>query len=104
MDQEAMKKRIEQLEQALKEKEDAEERKKKFLKMGKLEKTLTIDKKKSPVHRSRGSRKNCHLLKSMARKYEGVANESTSSSSEDTDGFDSTTDASNTPSSSPSPP
>merc|ERR1719391_109105 len=54
MDREAMKKRIKQLEQALKEKEEAEERKKKFLKMGKLEKTLKLEKKKSAVQRSRG--------------------------------------------------
>jgi len=102
MDQEAMKKRIRQLEQALKEKEEAEERRKKFLQTGKQVKTSKMNKTKTSQQRSRGSKKNCHLVRSMAKKFEGVANDSTSSSSEDTDGYDSTSDTSNMPS--PSPP
>ena len=55
-----------------------------------------------PGQSLRGSRKNYHLVRSLAKRYKGVGNKS-SSSSEDTDGYDSTSD-SNTPSRSPSPP
>jgi len=105
MDPDAMRERIRQLEEALKEKEEAEDRKKRFLKAGKHDKSSRMkeEEAKSSDQSSKGSRKNCHLVKSLAKRFKRVENESTSSSSEDTDGYDSTSD-SNTPSQSPSPP
>jgi len=105
MDPDAMRERIRQLEHALKEKEEAEDRKKRFLKAGKHDKSSRMkeEEAKSSDQSSKGSRKNCHLVKSLAKRFKRVENESTSSSSEDTDGYDSTSD-SNTPSQSPSPP
>merc|ERR1719341_3220365 len=105
MDPDAMRERIRQLEHALKEKEEAEDRKKRFLKAGKHDKSSRMkeEEAKSSDQSSKGSRKNCHLVKSLAKRFKRVENESTSSSSEATDGYDSTSD-SNTPSQSPSPP
>ena len=105
MDPDAMKERIRQLEEALKEKEEAEDRKKRFLKAGKHDKNSRMkeEEAKSSDQSSKGSRKNCHLVKSLAKRFKRVENESTSSSSEDTTGYDSTSDG-NTPSRSPSPP
>ena len=109
MDQEAMRARIKQLEQALKEKEEAVARKKQFLKTGKpnkcsgMEKDNKLKEEESSGEKFRGSKKNCHLVKSLAKRFKAAEKVSTSSSREDTDGYDSTSD-SNTPSPSPSPP
>ena len=108
MNQEAMKARIRQLEQALKEKEEAEVRKKQFLtgksdKGSRMEKHEGLKKEKSSGKKFDGSKKNCQLVKSLAKRFKAVEKDSTSSSSGDTDGSDSTSD-SNTQSPSPSPP
>jgi hypothetical protein len=64
------------------------------------------EKAKLPGQSTRGSRKNCHLVKRLAKRFKGVEKqkESTSSSSEDTDGYDETTSDGDTPSGSPCPP
>ena len=96
MDEEAMKRRIKELEQALEAKEEADDRKRllgnRWKQMGNL-----LGKE------SRRSKKNCYLVKSFAKRFEGVGNESTSSPSEANDGYDSTSD-SDIDSPSPSPP
>ena len=103
MDPVAMMERIKQLEEALKEKEEAEDRKRRFLMAGKPDKNWRVkdEDARLPGQSSRGSRKNCHLVKSLAKRYKGVENKSTSSSSEDADGYDSTSDSHTQ---SPSPP
>jgi len=101
----ALRERIRQLEEALKEKEEAEDRKRRFLMAGKSGKKPRVKDEEAKLtgQSSRGSRKNCHLVRSLAKRYKGEEKKSTSSSSEDTDGYDSTSEG-NTPSQSPSPP
>ena len=95
-------------EEGTREKEEAEERKRRFLMVGKSDKKSGVkdEKAKLPRQSNRGSRKNCHLVKRLAKRFKGVEKqkESTSSSSEDTDGYDESTSDSNTPSGSPCPP
>ena len=85
MDQEAMRTRIKQLEQALKEKEEADAKKKQFLKTGKPNKSSGMEedkklKKESSGEKFCGSRKNCHLVKSLAKRFKAAEKVSTSSS------------------------
>ena len=77
MNPEAMMERIRQLEETLKEKEEAEDRRKRFLKAGAADRhsKMKDEEAQSSGQSSRGSRRNCHLVKSLAKKFKRVENE-----------------------------
>jgi len=103
MEKEAMAKRIKELEEALKEKEEAEERKRRFLMLNKTLKTRKGDPKKSTDERSSGSKKNRRLVEKFSRKFKATKESTSTSNNEGNDGDASSTSDCNTGSPSPPP-
>jgi len=98
-----MAKRIKELEEALKEKEEAEERKKRFLLLDKKLKTRKGDTKKAADERSSGSKKNRRLVEKFSRKFKATKESTSTSNNEGNDGDASSTSDCNTASPSPPP-
>jgi len=103
MEKEAMAKRIKELEEALKEKEEAEERKRRFLMLDRKVKTRKGDTKKSTDERFSGSKKNCRLIEKFSRKFKATKESTSTSNNEGNDGDASSTSDCNTASPSPPP-
>ena len=103
MEKEAMAKRIKELEEALKGKEEAEKRKRRFLMLNKKLKTRKGDTKKSTDERSSGSKKNRRLVEKLSRKFKASKESTSTSNNEGNDGDASSTSDCNTGSPSPPP-
>jgi len=103
MDKEAMAKRIKELEEALKEKEEADERKRRFLMLDRKLKTRKGETKKSTDERYSGSMKNRRLVEKFSRKFKATKESTSTSNNEGNDGDASSTSDCNTGSPSPPP-
>merc|ERR1719370_2791912 len=96
MEKEAMAKRIKELEEALKEKEEAEERKRRLLMLDRKLKTRNGDTKKAADERSSDSKKNRRLVEKLSRKFKASKESTSTSNNEGNDGDASSTSDCNT--------